>query len=145
MSPAQRGGLKSYVRAVTAWVNDGDCTRAAEAMKAAVAGDPEDPAYRMMNGLLLMQCRDWRGASDSFEAGAALPDLPHRSSSQRYWRGRALDVRGKRSEAVALYRETERSAAFKPLVKAAQKGLHRPQKPNRRMMLDMFHADVHAY
>lgn len=145
LSPAQREGFKDYVRAVTSWVNDRDHVRAAEAMKTAVARDPEDPAYRLMSGLFLLQCADWKGAADSFEAGAALPDLPHRSASQRYWRGRALDVLGRRAEAVALYAEAARTATFKPLVAAAQRGTRRRLAPSRRMMPDVFHADAHAY
>ena len=145
LSPAMREGLTSYVGAVTSWVNGRDSVGAAGAMKSAVVLDPEDPAYRLMHGLFLIQCEDWKGAADSFEAGAVLPDLPHRAASQRYWRGRALDVLGRRSEAVALYGEAARTAAFSPLITAARKGLHRRQKPSRRMMPDVFHADVYAY
>jgi hypothetical protein len=145
LNQAQREGLKAYVRGVISWQNRRDPVGASQAMRQAVQNDPEDPAYRLMDGLFRMQNQDWKGAAESFEAGASFPDLPHRSATQRYWRGRAMDILGKRSEAVALYNDALAQSTFKPLRQAAEKGLHRPQKPNRRMIPDLAHADAHAY
>ncbi len=144
LGDGQREGLRGYVEAVKAWQLERDAAGAAAALGEAVASDPEDPAFRLMHGLFLLKSNEHAAAADAFEAGAALPDLPHRSASQRYWRARAFDALGRRGEAIALYREAARLASFAPLKKAAESGVHRARKTGR-IIPDLAHADAHAY
>lgn len=137
-------GLAAYVEAMKAWQLRRDRVGAAEALGRAVAQDPEDPAYRFMRGLFLGKCGEFKAAAENLEAGAALPDIPHRTESQRYWLARSLDAMGRRAEAVAHYRETAKTASFAPLRRAAEAGVRRAQKPSRRLVPDLVHADVHA-
>lgn len=148
LSPKHREAFNLYLDAYSGWQKIKDPAAALPKLGQTAAGDPEEPVYRYMHGLFALKCGDPESAADSFGAGAAMPDYHHRSSAQRLWQARCLDLLGKRGQALPLYRDLAQSGKIKPRVRrAAEQGLARPYagKNIKTVMPDFFIGDVFRY
>lgn len=145
--PLPSGKRKAYGRylaAYDAWMKTRDPRAAAGPLSEAVAGDPEDPIYRHMLGLTLLMSGEAGLAAEQFEAGAALPDIDHRRQAQRYWRARALDLLGRRAEAVAAYKSVAIERPVGALAAAAEKGASRAYGAGK-ILPDFIYGDTYVY
>ena len=106
--------------------------------------DPEDPIYRHLHGLVSMMAGEHAAAAASFEAGAALPDIPHRRQASRFWQARALDLMGRRAEASRLYAAVAAEKPTAPLRAAAEKGASRAYRP-APILPDFLYGDAYVY
>ena len=110
--------------------------------------DPNDPIYRYMHGLFSLKRRAYKEAAADFSKGASMPDLAHRSQAQVLWQARSLDLLGRRSEAVRLYKEVSHHTKIaRGLRRAAVHGVLTPYSPRQtaRMMPDFILGDVWQY
>jgi hypothetical protein len=144
LPPAKRAAYGRYLNAYNAWMRRRDADAARSEMAAAAAGDAEDPLYRHLHGLLSLMAGDHAGAHSSFEAGAALPDIPHRRHAQLLWQARAADLLGRRPDASRLYAAVAAERPTAPLLAAAQKGLSRPYRA-AKILPDFLYADAYVY
>jgi hypothetical protein len=146
LPPQKRQAYGHYLSAYAAWQDRRDAAQASRELKAAVAGDAEDPIYRHMAGLLALKTGDFKAAEGNFAAGAEMPDIPHRRQAARFWRARTLDLLGRRTEAVKLYESIAAQEPYKPLLAAAEKGKNRPYRPSSSPVLpDFIYGDAYAY
>lgn len=141
LTPAQRAACQAYQSALRSWEILRDGAYAADALESAVENHPEDPSYRFMFGLMALKEGDVARAADSFAAGASLPDIEHRRAAQRLWQARALDVMGRRGEAVSAYRLAYSGARDRALAQAAGRGVDRRWK-GEDVRPDFYHADA---
>lgn len=103
LSTGQRAGYAAYVSALAAWHVRRDPQAALRALREAAAHDPAEPVHLFMRGLFELKTGEPAAAARVFEAGEALPDLPHRRGLQRLWRRRALDSASGRRRAPAVH------------------------------------------
>lgn len=146
LPPAQRRAYGHYLTAYAAWQDRRDAPTAGEELKAAVAGDAQDPIYRQLRGLMALKTGDLETAEENFAAGAELPDIAHRRQAQRFWRARTLDLLGRRGEAVKLYESVAADRPVKPLLEAAQKGSRQYCRAEGLTVLpDFIYGDAYLY
>lgn len=144
LSPGQRGGCRAYERAMSCWERNREPREPYGHLEAAVKSDPDDAAYWYMRGLFALKLGAERLAADCLEEGSSRPDMEHRTLAQKLWLGRSYDLLGKRSQALPLYAYVCERARYRPLAKAAAKGLSRAyQAP--LILPDLYHADARVY
>jgi hypothetical protein len=144
LPPAKRAAYGKYLEAYVGWMRRRDAAGALAGLAAAVAGDPEDPMYRHLHGLMSLMAGDAKAAHDSFDAGASLPDIAHRRQASRLWQARALDAQGRRADALKLYASVVGERPTAPLRAAAEKNASRPYRSGP-IMPDFLYADAYAY
>ncbi len=139
--------FESYRRAYVAYVDDGDPRGASDHMAEAARLAPKQAIYHGALGLLSVELGDADRAKDAFDRAIALghPD-EERVAAFHLWRGRAFDMAGRRSDALADYRACAGRRADAPVHAAAKKGLRRPfdRSQTRRMHIEMSLGDVVA-
>lgn len=139
---------RRYLDAFGAWTRRKNADEALALLDRAVADDPDDPIYRHMHGVLALKCGNPGKALETLSAGAALPDNPHRRQAQRLWQARALDLLGRRAEAVSLYGAIAAETPItKPLRAAAEEGGALPYESSRlrAVVPDFIFGDVYRY
>ncbi|MBI3552165.1 MAG: hypothetical protein HY077_06580 [Elusimicrobia bacterium] len=144
LPPAKREAYGRYLNAYGAWSDRRDAAAAGAELDSAIKGDGDDPIYRHMRGLMALKTGELKTALESFEAGAALPDIPHRRHAQKYWQARTLDLLDRRAEAERLYGAVEKEKPYGPLLDAARKRLKSPRAA-AKVMPDFIYGDVYAY
>lgn len=136
----------AYREAYLAYFDHADTAGSRRLLGDAVRLQPEQPLYRALDGLLALTDGAPRKAVAAFDEALRLghPD-PERIASLQLWRGRAHDVVGERTAALADYRAAATAARVDPPVrKAAEKGLRKPftARQARRVKVDFAYADV---
>ncbi|MBN1574210.1 MAG: tetratricopeptide repeat protein [Deltaproteobacteria bacterium] len=105
-SSAKRDGFSSYMDAYIAYEDDFRRIREALAMlEGAMAQDTEEPAYYRMLARLLIVMGDYEGAEKLLQDSLELPQTLNERGLACLLSGQALDLMGKRDEAVLKYKE----------------------------------------
>ncbi|RMG06403.1 MAG: hypothetical protein D6731_25875 [Planctomycetota bacterium] len=147
LDAAARAAFEAYREAYVA-ANDRDDpvgarTFLAEARRLA----PDQPLYAYVDGLLALGAGEVEAAREAFERAIELghPDAERRAAF-RFWRARALDLAGRREEALGDYRAALEGPSDPPLEKAARRHLSRPCRARdlRALNVDFAFADVVA-
>ena len=145
LSAAERQAFERFRRAYLAYVDDHDVPRARREVAAACELQPGQSVYHALLGLLALTDGD---------AGAALAKLDRaielghedeaRLAAFHLWRARALDVLGRRRDALRDYRRVLGLRADRAVDVAARRGLSRSYTSGRarRLHIDMALADV---
>jgi hypothetical protein len=144
----RRESLAGYVRAITDWQERRNPSELLEDLSEAVENDPEEPVYRYLLGFFAMKTGLFETAAQSFEAGAAMRDIPQRIAAQKLWQARALDLMGRRDSAVRLYGDLCATQGLWPVLRrAAQRGSSRrySRRSLERCMPDFFYGDIFPY
>ena len=138
--PAATDAFDAYRDGYEAYFNRGDVTAARAHVDRAARLQPKLALYRFVAGLLALHDGDFTGASRDLDAAVELghPE-PEREAAFHLWRGRALDARGRRDEAVAAYRVAQRGHGN--VNRSAIRGLERAWKP-KRFAIEFAFADV---
>lgn len=106
-------------------------TAALEHIGKAIELEP-DPGYRYIQGILLLaegRCEEALTVFESLDRPFLFPHV--KESALRLWRARALDLLGRRSEALDLYRSLRRDGNLAPeLRKVVSRGLRRRFDPS---------------
>lgn len=111
----------------------------------AIEVDPAECIYHFTAGLLRLKRGGPKAALEAFDAALALPDLPHKHASIRFWKAVALEVLKRREEALPLYATVARDeGAGKDLREWARRyGKKRfPVKDLRHLRVDFQFGDV---
>ena len=147
LSPRRREAYTHYLMALKAWFDRRDSRAALLELEEAVTGDPEDPIYRQLYGQMALKVGETETALESFEIGAHLPDMRHRTHVQRLWQARSLDLLGRRPQATTIYESLTRQNPVPPLHRAARKGMASAYQAAaiKDVMPDFFYGDVYAY
>lgn len=137
--------FERYRRAYVAYVDDGDARAARDHLDEAVRLAPEQAVYHGAIGLLSVELGDAARAVSAFDTALGLghPD-EERVAAFHLWRGRALDLSGRRDAALSDYRACAGHRADAPVHAAARKGIKRPFDRSRigRIHIEMSLADV---
>lgn len=144
----QRDSYAKYLEAYGLWLETKDNQKIYEKLKEIVGIDQEEPIYRYMFGIFALKVGAMDEALQNLERGSGLPDIIHRSLAQRLWQARALDLLGRRSEAMAIYKEIiGKNPSSVRLKKAAEKGLCRAYKKKALTNItpDFLYGDVYRY
>jgi hypothetical protein len=141
---SKRRAYGRYLDAYNAWMRNRHLAAAHAGLADAAKLDPEDPIYRHLHGLVSLMAGEHAAAASSFEAGAALPDIPHRQHASRFWQARALDLLGRRAEASRLYAAVSAERPTALLHAAAQKGASRAYRP-APILPDFLYGDAYVY
>lgn len=144
LTPQKRRAYERYLAGYSAWMRRRDLSAARAGMAEAVALDGDDPIYRHLHGLTALMAGEPAAAAENFEAGAALPDLPHRRQASRLWQARALDLLGRRAEAARLCSAVAAERPTAPLLAAAEKGAARAYRGGP-VLPDFLYGDAYAY
>ncbi len=105
-SGAKRDAFSSYMDAYTAYEDDFGRIREALAMlEGAMVQDPEEPAYYRMLARLLIVIGDYEGAAKLLDDSLALPQTLNEKGLALLLSGQALDLMGRRDEAVSMYKK----------------------------------------
>ncbi|RME75105.1 MAG: hypothetical protein D6776_03910, partial [Planctomycetota bacterium] len=147
--PRDRDALAAfdaYREGYLAFVDGGDPHAALAHLRRACALQPRQALYHKVAALLAIRTGDYAAAERSLARALELghPD-PERVEAFRLWHGRALDLLGRREEALAAYRRVLEAQAVDPGVRAAaRRGLRRPYPPRRarRVPIEFAKADV---
>ncbi len=144
----RRDAQRSYARAYLDYMDGRPGLEILESLAEAVDLDPAEPVYRYMMGLFALRTGNPETAMESFAAGAAMPDITYRQAAQRLWRARALDLLGRRSQALALYEDLLRERGIsRALWSAASKGVAHPftRAGLPPCLPDLLYGDVMGY
>lgn len=116
-----------------------------ERLDHAVTKQPEQPLYRSVAGFLALQAGEPEEALACFDKALELghPD-EERIAAFHGWRGRALDLLGRRDEAIKAYHQALALRHDPQLGRAAERGLRRPftMRKAKRIAVDFAFADV---
>lgn len=144
-TPQAESAFESFRRAYVAYVDDGDPRSARDHVEEAARLAPEQALYHGAAGLLSVELGDADRAQSSFNHALTLghPD-EERVAAFHLWRGRAFDLAGRRSAALADYRMCAGKRADGPVHAAAKQGLKKPFDKKRagRMHIEMSLGDV---
>jgi hypothetical protein len=144
LPPEKRRAYDRYLAGYNAWMRRRDRAAALAGLAEAVALDADDPIYRHLHGLFSLMNGEHAAAAASFEAGASLPDLPHRRQASRLWQARALDLLGRRVDAGRLYASLSAERPTRLLHDAARKGAARAYR-RAPILPDFLYGDAYAY
>ncbi len=127
ISDGARDAFDAYRDAFEAHFNSADIPTAHGHVKRARELQPKQAVYAFVSGLLELAGSDPHAALASFDAAIALDHHEaERRATFQLWRGRALDLIGRRSEAIDSYRSAR---SGDPNVKrAAEKNERKPYK-----------------
>ncbi|MBI5210496.1 MAG: hypothetical protein HY927_11050 [Elusimicrobia bacterium] len=140
--------LKVYIRAYVDWQERRSPAEMVGPLHDAIESDPEEPVYRYLFGFFALRAGHVESALESFAAGAAMTDIPHRTAAQRLWQARCLDLLGRRDEAVGLYGDlAKRDDLCRGLRQAAVGGMVRPygRRSLDKVSPDFLYGDVLSY
>jgi tetratricopeptide (TPR) repeat protein len=134
-----------FRQAYVAYVDRHDLDGTAELLERARSLAPEQAVYHQVAGLVLLEAGQAQRALPCFEAAARLghPDA-ERVAGFELWRGRCLDVLGRRAEAITAYRRAVGHRGDRPVDEAACQGLRRPYDAARarRLTIEFSLGDV---
>src|SRR5205085_10015573 len=102
------------------------------------AAQPKQPLYHVVAGLLALNAGDADLAAEAFDQALALGHPDHeRVAAAHLWRGRADDLRGKRTEAERHYHAAIAARGDLPVERAAKKNLEKPDRAKKRGSIDV--------
>ncbi len=146
--PAAHEAFLGYRDAFLAYFERDDAPGSLELMLQVVQRQPDQPLYHVLVGLLALKTGDPRLAADALHRALALghPDAA-RLATFHLWRGRADDLLGDRSAAIAQYNAALACDEVDgPVERAAMRSLLRPyrRRDARRLNIEFAYADVMA-
>jgi hypothetical protein len=132
--------LDAYRGAFELYMAGADLSRVRSLLEVACARQPQESLYHFATGLIDLRAGEWVSAGKRFERALDLghPD-PERVAGFHLWRGRILDLQGKRQEAMKSYRNV--NGGDGPVTRAAERGLRTPWR-SRPFPVDFAFADV---
>jgi tetratricopeptide (TPR) repeat protein len=143
--PAALRAFEQFRVAYVAYTDDGDLTRARAALALACELQPREALYHAALGLLSLNDGDTHAAHQKLGEAIALghPD-EERVAAMHLWRGRALDVLGRRHDATRDYRRVLSLKADPPVRAAALRDLKKPYAAKRakKVHVDLALVDV---
>lgn len=108
---AARDAFDAYREAFEAHFNHADLDTARREVARARSLQPRQPVYAFVAGLLDVAAKKPESALSAFDAALELGHpTPQRLAAFHLWRGRALDMLGRRHEALAEYRTAQEGA-----------------------------------
>ncbi len=146
LSESARRAFEHFRRAYIAYVDDGDVDKARREMAEACELEPRQSVYHAVVGLLALIAGDGAAATMKLDQAIALghPDEA-RVAAFHLWRARALDILGRRQDALRDYRRVlGLRGADRPVDAAARRGLRSTYTKDRaaRVHIDMSLGDV---
>jgi Acyl-coenzyme A:6-aminopenicillanic acid acyl-transferase len=137
---ASRDAFDAYREAFEAHFNHADVATARREVGRARALQPRQAVYAFVAGLLDLAAKDGEAALKAFDSALELGHVePQRLAAFHLWRGRTLDVLGRREEALAEYAQARHGD---PNVRAAaEKNARKRYKP-RSPALEWSFGDV---
>lgn len=145
LSPSERRAFEHFRRAYLAYVDDGDVARARREVAAACELEPRQSVYHALLALLALTDGDAAAALSKLDQAIQLGHEDEaRVAAFHLWRARALDLLGRRSDALRDYRRVLGLRADRAVDVAARRGLSRTYSSQRarRLHIDMALADV---
>lgn len=145
-SGAADDAFAAYKRAYLACFEQNDPAQARRELSQALQLRPEEPLYHSSAGLLALICGDASAAEPALRA--ALRRGHHdaaRSASFQLWLGWALDLQGRRSEALEAYQRVLDHPDADPRVRAAaRRDSRRPftARRARALQIEFAYADI---
>lgn len=136
-------GFRAWRDAYIARVDRDDTATARQHLARAIALQPNQPLYQLVDGLLALEAGEHTTAEARISRALELghPD-PERIATFHMWRGRARDAQGRRDEALADYSRALAGPVDPPVRKAAEKGKKSPWKGAKKVPVDFSFADV---
>lgn len=105
-SRAREGGFSSYMDAYITHESDCECIyKVLSLLEDAIGQDPEESAYYRMLARLMIVMGEYEGAVKILEDSLVLPQTLNERGLALLLSGQALDLMGKRNEAVLQYKE----------------------------------------
>ena len=126
------------------------CTRvgcqALEALQRAVTTLPEDEHLAIQAGLLAFKIKKFDIAYQAFNSTLAGTLTPHVTAVRDLFLARCLDLKGKRKEALAVYKRHVENSEPR-LARAFKSALRRPyrQRDIKSMVVDFHFPDAFEY
>lgn len=148
LSAKQWEAYRTYMHAAMIWQRSHDHRRVFELLSEVVKRDPNDSIYRYMHGLYALKSKKFKEAAVDFAKGSSMPDLAHRAQAQRLWQARALDLLGRRSAALKIYKEVSHHRKIaRTLRRAAVHGILVPYTHRKLdgLIPDFILGDVFQY
>ena len=145
LSTSERRAFEHFRRAYLAYVDDGDVPRARREVLAACELEPRQSVFHALVGLLALADGDPGAALAKLDEAIRLGHEDEaRVAACHLWRARALDLLGRRSDALRDYRRVLGLRADRAVDVAARRGLSRSYTSGRarRFHVDMALADV---
>ncbi len=146
--PVAAEAFELYRDAFLEYFERDDPAGALRLMERTAALQPRQPLYHVLVGLLSLKTGDAHRAAGALDRALELGHADAaRLATFGLWRGRADDLRGDRSAALARYREVVAAAAVDgPVLAAAQRDLERPYRwrDAHRLNIEFAYADVMA-
>jgi tetratricopeptide (TPR) repeat protein len=137
--------FEHFRRAYVAYVDGQDLAAALAEARLAAELSPEDALFHALTGLFAIEAGDGDTALARFQRCIELghPDV-ERVAAFHLWKARALDLLGRRREALVSYRWALGHVADAPVHAAARKGLRSPftRERARRVHVDVAFCDV---
>jgi hypothetical protein len=144
-SSPEHQGFELYRRAYIAYLDDGDIPAARGLMNEARERCPDQPLYHFLSGMMSIHEGDGASADRAISRAIEIghPDA-ERVAASHLWRTRALDLSGRREEAIAGYRAALERRADPPVREAARRGIQRAyrRRDAERLHVDFALADV---
>ena len=137
--------FEHYRRAYVAYVDRSDAAEALGHVSVATELAPAQPVYHHLAGLLAVELGRAGAAVASFDKVVSLGHLDEeRVSAAHLWRGRAHDLNGNRSAALADYRHALGLRADAPVHRASKAALQKPYtlRKAKHIHIEMSLADV---
>lgn len=134
-----------YRQAYLSYFDDREPAKSLNLMDQALALQPKESLYHFLAGLLALRCEQPQRAEAELAKCLELSHPhPERLSAFRLWRARALDLLGRRPEALTDYQSALDGPADPPVHAAARKGLRRAfsARASKRFSIDFAFADV---
>lgn len=143
--PAALRAFEEFRRAYVAYTDDDDLRRARAALSTACELQPREPLYHAALGLLSLVDGDAQAARQKLDEALAIGHTDEeRVAAMHLWRGRALDVLGRRHDATRDYRRVLSLRADQAVRRAALRDLGRAYSARRaaRVHVDLALVDV---
>lgn len=145
LRPSERAAFERYRRAYVAYVDEGDVQGALREIDAARALEPNQHVYHALAGVLALVSGDAEAALARLSRAVELGhEDEERVATGHLWRGRALDILGRRADAEREYRRVLGLGRDRNVDRAASRGLRQRYTRGRaaRVHVDMSLADV---
>jgi len=135
-SKERRIGFRHFMNALHAWDEHLDLNSAVKEMELAEDFSPQEPLFSFMLALLLCKKGEFQKALEHLESLGQARLSCLRRTQVTLWKGRIMDLVGRRGDAVALYRQAISMSRYKDLTDAAWRGMRRGYSSRELQRLD---------
>jgi len=146
---AKKEAVGHYSEALRLWDEEMDLRGAIQAINRAIRlqGIDKEPLFFMVRGLLLAKAGEYESAQQDFQVVLNSFLSPYRKAQALLWTGRLADLRGKRQEALEIYREVLSRSSWLDITRAAWQGIKKPYSVTllKRMDVDLLTVDYIDY